>query len=784
MGKKRSMPVVPGNWRHLAGILLFPLQLLFCQTDFSDSWEDFFSYNNVKDLVKNDDRIYAIADNAAFIYDTNSGSVQKISSVHGLSGKETSSLHYSSATGRFVIGYRSGLLEIIDENGKISSANDMERLDITGEKQVNHIAEHENKLYLSTPFGIVVFDILNLEFGDTYFIDEDSRPVQVYQTAVFEGTIYAATEKGIYMADVNDPNLIDFNNWLQPDGYLQGDFRSIAVFADRVFTSRAESLYQFVPTGQLALVRSFNSKIHDLRATVEYLTVSLENAAHVLNPGMQQVHQASASGTYRFSLHTSLAEGESLFLATDSYGILENPLFEKGFAEIHPDGPTSNQVFSITAANNNLWVVYGGYDGAYTPLGKKLGYSHYNGSALEGGHWINQNYEDRFPAKDLVHVTLDPSAENKAYISSWNSGMLVVENDSPLVLWNESNSGLEDLYPEGSANTSIRINGSAFDNRGNFWIANAWVPERVKKLESNGTWKSFDMSSVITNPAFGLSELVIDNSGSVWMGSRRNGALVFNESGERKRALITEATKGSLPDLHVRTLAVDRYNRIWIGTQKGLVVFSDPEGVFDAEIYDAEPVIVEDDGIAKKLLGDQPISSIAIDGAENKWFGTETGGILGTNPSGSETLHIFHKDNSPLPSNRIMKIAVDNSTGKVYFATDKGIVAFNSEVAPFGESLEEVYAYPNPVRSDHETVTIDGRNGTHLPKGTNVKILDTAGRLVYETNVDIGQEIKGGKVIWDKTNLRGRKVASGVYIVLLTSPDKSETASTKIAIVN
>ena len=131
-----------------------------------------------------------------------------------------------------------------------------------------------------------------------------------------------------------------------------------------------------------------------------------------------------------------------------------------------------------------------------------------------------------------------------------------------------------------------------------------------------------------------------------------------------------------------------------------------------------------------------------------------------------------------------MKIDVDKTDGKVYFATDQGVVAFNSGVAPFGESLGEVYAYPNPVRKNHEFVTIDGRNGTNLPKGTNVKILDAAGRLVYETNVDIGQEVKGGKVIWNKTNLRGRKVASGVYIVLLTLPDRSETSKTKIAVIN
>ena len=120
----------------------------------------------------------------------------------------------------------------------------------------------------------------------------------------------------------------------------------------------------------------------------------------------------------------------------------------------------------------------------------------------------------------------------------------------------------------------------------------------------------------------------------------------------------------------------------------------------------------------------------------------------------------------------------------MFFATDKGIVAYNSNVAPFGETLGEVYAYPNPVRKFHNTVTIDGRNGTNLPKGTNVKILDIAGNLVYETNVIEGQELQGGKVIWDKKNLVGNNVTSGIYIVLLANEDASETSSTKIAIIN
>lgn len=757
---------------------------LFGQTDFSDSWEDFFSYNNAKDFVVDQGRVFAVADNAAFVYDLDDGAYEKISSVQGLSGKETSSIHYSSSTGRLVIGYASGLLEVIDPDGKITIANDIERLDITGQKQINHIEEYENELYLSTPFGIVVYDLVNLNFGDTYYIDQGSRPVFVHQTSIVQGTIHAATVKGVFTADAGDPNLIDFNRWLQPAGDLIGDFRAIEEFRGSVFTIRGTVLYRFTAIDRIQTVRDFGLELVGLKASQTHLSACRRSGAYVLDESLALIHESSRVPGYDFEARASLATGGYSYLATDRFGILRQRFSSSSYEEIHPDGPSSNQVFSIAASNNQLWVVYGGYDGAFTPLGKRLGYSHFNGSALDSDAWVNRDFDPQFPARDLVHVTFDPQAENKVYLSSWNSGMLVVENDEPLVLWDATNSGLEDLYPEGSPSTSIRVNGSSFDSSGNLWVANAWVPNRVKKYDTNGRWTSADLSSLMTNPAFGLTELAIDRSGSVWIGSRRNGALVYNESGDRKRALITEATKGSLPDLNVRTLAVDRNNRVWIGTQKGLVVYSDAAGLFDEEIYDAQPVIVEDDGIARRLLGDQPVNSIAIDGAENKWFGTDTGGVLGTNPSGSETLHVFNKDNSPLPSNRVLKIQVDDSNGRVYFATDRGIVAFDSGVAPYGERLREVYAYPNPARREHEVITIDGRNGTHLPRGTNVKILDASGRLVYETNVEAGQESGGGKVLWNRTNLNGRKVASGVYIVLLTLPDASETSSTKIAIIN
>jgi hypothetical protein len=754
---------------------------VFSQTDFSEHWEDVYSYNNVKYFTGIEDKIYAAADNAVFIYDIKTQDIQKFSSVNGLSGKTTTFIYFSEITGNFVVGYDTGLIEIVDKDGNITLANDIERLDISGEKDINHISEREGTLYLSTPFGIVEYNLNEKQFGDTFFIGTGSKSVYVNQTAVFQNRIYAATKEGVFSADADNHELVDYHNWIQPSGSFSGNFYAVTVFNDHLYVAKENNLSEIFSTASLLPVRSFPGKIIDIKASGSYLTVANAHTAFVLDKNMNQILVTGTTSKYYFTLHTAFAENDRIYLATKEFGILQRDFPVNAYTEIHPEGPSSNQVFSITAKNGQLWIVYGGYDAAFTPLYKEAGYSHFNRDEKK---WINFPYSNQFPALDLVHITIDPNEENKVYLSSWNSGILVVENDEPTILWDDSNSGLEDLYPPGDIHSSIRINGTAFDEQHNLWVANAWIDERLKKMNSGGSWSSFNMNEIITNSAFGLTELIVDKTKNIWIGTRRNGALVFNETGNRKKALTTNASKGALPDPNVKTIAADRNNRIWIGTKKGLVVFNNPGSLFESDIYEASPVVIEDQGIPKKLLGDQPVNTIAVDGADNKWFGTDTGGVLNTNPSGSETFYNFNKDNSPLPSNRILKISIDDSKGTVYFATDKGIVAFNNNVAPYGETLTNVYAYPNPVRKEHETVTIDGRNGEHLPRGTNVKILDTAGHLVFETNVVENQGFNGGKVIWNKTNLAGRSVASGIYIVLLTLPDKSETATTKIAIIN
>ena len=768
-------------------LLLFFNTAIFSQIDYSDSWQDFYSYNNVKDFIKVDNIIYALSDNAVFTYNENTTEIKKFSSIQGLSGETTSALYYSESYDRLVIGYENGLVEVIDGNGSITISSDIVNFSQSGNKRINHISEFENILYLSTPFAIIEYDIEKLEFGDTFFIGNGSTSLNINQTLISDNKIYAATEDGIFKADVTSNLLVDFNIWEQQ--FENRNFGYITFFENQIYLAENSSLFLF-ENEALNQIRQFSESIYGLKSSLNNLSVALSNSAIVLDSNHNEIVKVENTPDFDFTLSNSLFTDNFIYLSTKEFGILKSSITEiNNFEEIHPEGPFTNDVFSIAAHNNSLWIVYGGYSSTYAANQNEQGYTHYTGE-----EWVNIKFNPDTPFSDLNHISIDKNAENRVFISSFGTttnvdgfgtgGLLEVENNEFKTFFNHTNSTIENTSSD-PARVTIRVTGTTFDKRGNLWLANVAASNELKKMSESGQWASVDLSELTSNKiAIGLTEVISDNSNSIWIGTRRNGVYIYNENGNRKKVLIANPNVGNLPDLNVRTITADGSNRIWIGTKLGMVVYRNGSNVFDDDTPNAQPVIIEENGVGERLLGDQTINSIVVDGADNKWFGTDNGGVLYTNPSGQTTLANFSKANSPLPSNRILKISVDNNNGKVYFATDKGIVAYNSNVAPFGDVLAEVYAYPNPALKSHETITIDGRNGSHLPKGTNVKILDVSGHLVFETNVVEGQELQGGKVVWDKTNLAGNKVASGVYIVLLTNEDSSETATAKIAIVN
>jgi hypothetical protein len=364
-------------------ILLFTL-VISAQTDYSASWEDFYSYNNVKDFTKVDTIIYALTDNAIFTYDVLSGEINKISSIQGLSGETTSAIYYNETFKRVVIGYENGLVEVIDDDGSITISSDIVNFNQSGEKSINHISEFDNKLYLSTPFAVVVYDIENLEFGDTYFIGNNSSSVKINETIISNNVIYAATEEGVFKADITSNLLIDFNNWQQL--FNGRDFKGI-VFLDGLYVIENSKLFVFDGASLTEKV-NFNKEIKNIKSTTTNLCISLDKEAKVYDSSLNLVQEFTPNLEYDYTLNTAFFEDDIAFLATKEFGILETTISEPAiYLEIHPDGPLSNTVFSITAQNNDFWVVYGGYDSTNTPLNIKNGFSKFNGE-----NWINTNF--------------------------------------------------------------------------------------------------------------------------------------------------------------------------------------------------------------------------------------------------------------------------------------------------------------------------------------------------------------------------------------------------------
>ena len=759
---------------------------VYSQIDYSANWEDFYSYNNIKSIEKVDNIIYALADNAVFTYDISTEEITKISSVNGLSGEKTTAFHFSENFEKLIIGYENGLIEVINKNGSITVSSDIANFTQAGDKRINHIREFGEILLLSTPFAIIEYNIDREEFGDTFFIGNNSTEVKTNKTVVFNNFIYAASENGLFIADATSDLLIDFNNWNQL--FTGRNLTNITVFNDDIYVSEGRNLFR-LSNNTLELAKNFSQNIQSLQASEANITVALNSSARVLDTSLDLVSEFTNTVGFEFSLNSAIFEDNFIYLATNEYGILTSSNNQISYTEIHPDGPLSNEMFSLTATENTLWTVYGSYSQPFVPLSQRGRFSSFNGAS-----WTNIEFDrNETPFLDFVDITVDPENESRIFVSSFaqtgngnifsGGGLLEIIDNELSFFYNSQNSPLNDFQPSQNSITT-RISGTVFDSNNNLWVADALAPEKLKKLDTNGNWTSINLSALETTTIQETAGITIDNNNTIWLATRLNGIFLYNENGNQRRAFKTGQNNGNLPNLAVRSIAIDANNRVWIGTREGLVVYNNALNVFNDDFLNANPIIIEQDGLAERLLGEQIINTIAVDGADNKWFGVDNGGVLYTNPNGQTTLASFTTENSPLPSNRILKIAVNKETGKVFFLTDKGLVAYNSNVSPFGETLGEVYAYPNPVLKQHKTVTIDGRNGTNLPKGTNVKIVDITGNLVFETNVVEGQELQGGKVVWNKKNLAGKKVASGVYIVLLSNDDGSQNAITKIAIVN
>lgn len=746
-------------------------------------WRDQLPYSRVNAVTDAGHRIYASTPFAVFYLNREDNSIGRITRISGLSDIGISAIQYNRDYSTLVVAYTNANIDLIKE-GKIINISDIKRKSILGNKTINHIYFIGKYAYLSTGFGIVVLDIVREEIRETYYIGPNGSQVNVLSlTRDNRDTLYAATEKGVYRANLNDPNLSNFASWRKEERIDTGSsYNTITFFAGRVVVNKrapgsaTDTLYSYDGNSWNRFPLKNYTTILQLRSNDDHLIITCSYYVLIYNTALQEHltiwdYQPGAP----FPLD-AMEDAEKTYWVGDTYSGLIRYEPSQGYTRINLGGPATSLAFSMAGAKNNVYIAPGGRDASFIPLFTQPQVYHFNNS-----DWYNlgaYNNPVLGQTHDIVALAVNPSNPGHVFAASYGKGVVEILNDSAIRRYTEKNSTLK--HHTSSDTSDIRVGGLTFDSKGNLWIVNSHNNSCISR-KTGDQWTGYTVPIVNEND---LGMIMADRHGQKWIQMRYgnmnpNSLLVFRENDKsnnpadyQAKLLNSSVGSGNIPGNNVFAIAEDKNGEIWIGTEKGIAVFYNPEDVFSGRNFDCQRILVSQGGYVQYLLENETVTAIAVDGANRKWLGTDRGGVFLFSEDGTKQIYHFTTENSPLLSDRITCMTISQD-GEVFFGTDKGVISFRSSATPANDEFGDVYAFPNPVKPGYEGyIAIKG-----LVSNAQVRITDVNGVTVYSTRAE------GGQAVWDGRNFDGRRADTGVYLVFAANDDASEKIVTRILFV-
>jgi hypothetical protein len=774
------------------------LTLLFSITFFSffaqigpRVWQDHVSLKRSNSVAKLGSKIYASNGVGIVRFEESELSPESVTKINGLHDVGVKLLRTNPYNNKLLVIFENCNIDVIDSKDNITNYPDFRLKIFSGKKTINEVTFYNQYAYLACGFGIVLFDTEKLEVKETFVIGPGGSYLEVYQVALTDSLIFAATPQGIYQSNYKTKVLNNFNSWKLVTALPAGPYMGVVQVDGKVLAGYSQ--YKLDPT------------------------IRFKDTLYILKNNNWSKYQASSPGYTLVKF--SFAEGE-LFSFLDDYGLkIENVNTNsiKNYITSF-NGKTDFRIVDAYFGKNDkgnlmFWcadIIYGLYQtfssypfypqdlvsrsGINQPFASSIDV--FNGKiAISPSHpdagggrlytdeginvfsnndwtYVKQNDFYNSPIKDINNVYFDRKDSTKIWASSWGTGLLEYKNNKLIAVHNTTNTPMSEV-----SSGDLRPTGIDMDENGNLWFAVSNVSNFINVRKKNGTFQTFNFGT-----AKFTRKILVDRNNYVWAIHEADGGItVFNHSNFSNpilefnyRVLTKDVNKGNLQSNSVYSIAEDKDGKIWVGTDAGVVVFYNPSSIFSSSSYDAQPIKIVQDGNVELLLGAETVSSIIVDGANNKWIGTLSGGVYCFSPDGLTQLYHFTAENSPLYSNTIIDMNYYEKTGDVYFGTELGLQSFRSIIVEGETSYNDVFAYPNPVKPNYSgTVLVRG-----LIDNSIVKIVDDAGNVVWET------KSKGGQVEWNVSNFSGNRVTSGVYIVYATTTTAEQKAVTKILVVN
>lgn len=777
----------------------------------------------VSKVIDTGTRVFTLAGGNLFVYDKQEGESRSLTSRNILSDNDIHSIYYDNEGKRLLIAYSNGNIDLLDKDMNVVNISDIQ---VSGWdlKTINDVCFTPQYIYVATDGGLVVLssathetvksgtypggvkgvtvmaDHIVIKNGDQLLvIPVESRinTLDLWKPLCSWGDVVelVTAGQGKILARRNSKDeatvsliTVNTDNWTieQRGSLLKGSYQAASPF---IATSNpdvwrftvANVLYEYNPETGL-------KKLCTIPENLSGNSICCyDSTAEIWAAGIDGIGCYSYDGN-GFTTLSDKYMPEEFCVSNVAYIIPGNDKSRTYFTNL---GPTVYRLGLTTGSDNvNQRQASARHDSAGDE------FENITAWPVEGKFSLVTGYQKSLGEYALATTRLceDPDDPDTYYIGTGNDGLLKITGGQLAGRYDSDNGPFV-------AEWGVRVFDVSVDRAGNLWVISHTGPGTSGVSVLSAEKRRLDPSEV---KASDWTVLDIDgysnNKDAITLHCKKSN-MVFITDATVATKLVAIDTKGTLndfsddvvkvwtkftdqdgkvfdPDRHT-SLIEDLDGRVWLGTNHGIVEISNPSAATNDNMTITRIKVPRNDGTgtADYLCESDLIYDLSVDHANRKWIATEASGVTLVSERGNEIIERFTTSNSPLPSNRVNAVYAHPLTNSVYMATESGLMEYGGTASPSAEKMDEIFAYPNPVKPDFMGhVTITG-----LTNGALVKIADSGGNVIWQGKAD------GGMCRWNVTDLSGRRPKSGVYYIMASKSGEGISTSGavgKIAIIN
>ncbi|MBS1518690.1 MAG: hypothetical protein JSS91_11440 [Bacteroidetes bacterium] len=749
-------------------ILFLVIFLSFLPEVFSQNskWENYTDFKTVTSLAfdSSQNRIYCASRGGLFVVQNSSGNIlTKYTNLNGLINNDISSIALDN-NGKLWIGATDGSISVLNTNDQSWKYIYDIKNSTESNKFINYIYLSGSYMFVGTGYGMQKISTSSFNFVDAPYYKLGSFPINtpVFSITESNNKLFAATNTGVAYADIN-ANLNNPSSWQNYNaGAMNAEVKTIESYDNKVFAGSGTGFSYYdginwmpypnnnVSGSRTPFIKTVGNLLYFISVSTIYSASSndLSSITQFQNPNSYSVLTADNSNKLIAGLTNN-----GIFLSVNN-----------AYSFVFPNSPYTNVFSQITIDDDDhIWVAGGLVDN---------GFYSFNGSV-----WENYNIASHPEIGSGNWFQRIKSGNGKVWAYGFGGGPTEI-NGNTITNFNTTNS----ILPGISNNANFCASyGGTYDNNGIMWVTffASNSGSSLYAYKGNNQWVGF------VNPSFiggaSLSEAVTDSYNTKWivLSGARSGVYFFNENGTIDNpaddvfGIYENADFGS-EVTNVNDVIVEKNNEIWIATNNGVFIISNPYGAVQNPNNKPRPQKLGIISGNLRVPFTENCISLTNDILNEKWIGTETNGVFHLSADGATLLEKFNTSNSPILSNKITTIEVSNKTGIAYFGTLNGMSALKTNAIEPVQEFDKIIASPNPyLIPSGVTLKIDG-----LIENSIIKIITLSGKVINEF------DSPGGRIAsWNGLNKDNELVPTGIYIIVAFNQDGSKVGTGKVAVV-